>query len=66
VQSTTDTDIWAALEYMRPGDMLTVQDADRLGRNLVEGLIMLNELFSQGIAVKSSKASRPGSTPSAP
>ncbi|MEV6562949.1 recombinase family protein [Nocardia sp. NPDC051756] len=42
----------AALEYMRPGDMLTVQEADRLGRNLLEGLIVLNDLFQQGVAVK--------------
>jgi DNA invertase Pin-like site-specific DNA recombinase len=45
-------DLRGALEYMRPGDMLTVQEADRLGRNLLEGLIMLNELFEQGVAVK--------------
>lgn len=42
----------AALDYMRPGDMLTVQEADRLGRNLLEGLIVLNDLFNAGIAVK--------------
>jgi DNA invertase Pin-like site-specific DNA recombinase len=42
----------AALDYMRPGDMLTVQEADRLGRNLLEGLIVLNELFQAGVAVK--------------
>lgn len=42
----------AALDYMRPGDMLTVQEADRLGRNLLEGLVVLNDLFSRGIAVK--------------
>ncbi|MFI5501123.1 recombinase family protein [Nocardia asteroides] len=42
----------AALDYMRPGDLLTVQEADRLGRNLLEGLIVLNDLFQQGISVK--------------
>lgn len=42
----------AALDCMRPGDMLTVQEADRLGRNLLEGLIVLNDLFEQGVAVK--------------
>ncbi|WP_228824625.1 recombinase family protein [Nocardia blacklockiae] len=42
----------AALDFMRPGDMLTVQEADRLGRNLLEGLIVLNDLFQQGVAVK--------------
>ncbi|MGV9679110.1 recombinase family protein [Nocardia sp. NPDC003482] len=42
----------AALDYKRPDDMLTVQVADRLGRNLLEGLIVLNDLFQQGISVK--------------
>lgn len=42
----------AALDYIRPGDMLTVQEVDRLGRNLVEGLVVLNDLFDRGIAVK--------------
>ena len=42
----------AALDYVRPGDMLTVQEVDRLGRNLLEGLIVLNDLFERGIAVK--------------
>lgn len=41
-----------ALDYMRPGDMLTVQEADRLGRNLPEGLIVLHDLFEQGAAVR--------------
>lgn len=42
----------AALDYLRPEDMLTVQEVDRLGRNLVEGLIVLNELFERGVHVK--------------
>lgn len=42
----------AALEYMRGGDMLTVNEVDRLGRSLLEGLIVLTELFERGIAVK--------------
>ncbi|MFD8880113.1 recombinase family protein [Corynebacterium xerosis] len=41
-----------AIEYMRYGDMLTVQEVDRLGRNLLEGLIVLTDLFECGIAVK--------------
>lgn len=32
--------------------MLTVQEVDRLGRNLLEGLIVLDDLFRRGIAVK--------------
>ena len=32
--------------------MLTVQEVDRLGRNLLEGLIVLTDLFERGIAVK--------------
>lgn len=42
----------AALAYLRPEDMLVVQEADRLGRNLLEGLLVLNDLFQQGIQVK--------------
>ena len=42
----------AALDYMRDGDMLCVQEVDRLGRNLLEGLLMLNELFQRGVSVK--------------
>jgi DNA invertase Pin-like site-specific DNA recombinase len=42
----------AAIDYLRPGDMLAVQEVDRLGRNLLEGLIVLNDLFKRGIAVK--------------
>ncbi len=45
-------DLRAALDYLRPDDMLTVHEVDRLGRNLVEGLIVLNELFERGIGVK--------------
>lgn len=41
-----------ALSHIRDGDMLTVQEVDRLGRNLLEGLIVLNDLFQRGIAVK--------------
>lgn len=41
-----------AIAYMRDGDMLTVQEVDRLGRNLLEGLIVLTDLFERGIAVK--------------
>lgn len=42
----------AALDYIRDGDLLCVQEVDRLGRNLLEGLIVLNDLFERGIAVK--------------
>ncbi len=42
----------AALEYVRPGDMLTVLEVDRLGRNLLEGLLVLNALFERGTSVK--------------
>ncbi|MFC9848681.1 recombinase family protein [Streptomyces sp. NPDC060223] len=42
----------AALDYLRAGDILTVQEVDRLGRNLLEGLIVLNDAFQRGIAVK--------------
>ncbi|GLU61586.1 recombinase family protein [Paenarthrobacter ureafaciens] len=42
----------AALAELRPGDMLTVIEVDRLSRNLLEGLLTLNELFQRGVAVK--------------
>ncbi|MCA2229513.1 recombinase family protein [Nonomuraea sp. NEAU-L178] len=40
------------LSYIRDGDPLTVQEVDRLGRNLLEGLIVLNDLFQRGVGVK--------------
>lgn len=42
----------AAIDYMRPDDMLVVQEVDRLGRNLLEGLVVLTDLFERGISVK--------------
>jgi len=42
----------AALEYLRDGDMLCVQEVDRLGRDTLTGLMTLAELFKRGIAVK--------------
>lgn len=41
----------AAIDYMRPDDMLVVQEVDRLGRNLLEGLVVLTDLFERGISV---------------
>ncbi|MET9503842.1 recombinase family protein [Streptomyces sp. NPDC006622] len=42
----------AAIDHLRDGDMPTVQEVDRLGHNLLEGLIVLNDLFRRGIAVE--------------
>lgn len=42
----------AALDYLRDGDMLTVQEVDRLGRDTLTGLVTLAELFERNIAVK--------------
>lgn len=42
----------AALEYLRSDDMLVVQEVDRLGRNLLEGLIVLTDLFERNVSVK--------------
>lgn len=42
----------AAVRELRPGDMLTVVEVDRLSRNLLDGLLMLNALFQRGVAVK--------------
>ncbi len=45
-------DLLKALSYIRDGDLLTVQEVDRLGRNLLEGLLVLNDLFQRGVGVK--------------
>ncbi|MCM8552357.1 recombinase family protein [Streptomyces sp. STCH 565 A] len=42
----------AALGYLREGDMLCVQEVDRLGRDTLTGLMTLAELFERGISVK--------------
>lgn len=42
----------AALEYLRDGDMLCVQEVDRLGRDTLTGLTTLAELFQRDISVK--------------
>ena len=42
----------AALDHVREGDFLAVQEVDRLGRNLLEGLLVLADLFERGVAVK--------------
>ncbi|WP_306303168.1 recombinase family protein [Actinomadura formosensis] len=55
-----DRDVWKVFEEKTSGklatadrpDLLTVQEVDRLGCNLLEGLIVLNDLFQQGIGVK--------------
>lgn len=42
----------AALHYLREGDMLCVQEVDRLGRDTLTGLMTLAELFERDISVK--------------
>ena len=42
----------AALGYLREGDMLCVQEVDRLGRDTLTGLTTLAELFQRNISVK--------------
>jgi DNA invertase Pin-like site-specific DNA recombinase len=42
----------AALDYLRDGDMLAVQEVDRLGRDTLTGLMTIAELFKRDIAVK--------------
>lgn len=42
----------AALDYLRDGDMLCVQEVDRLGRDTLTGLTTLAELFERNISVK--------------
>ncbi|MFI6792973.1 recombinase family protein [Nonomuraea sp. NPDC050383] len=41
----------SALSRIRDGDLLTVQEVDRLGRNLPEELIVRNDRFLHGIGV---------------
>ncbi|MEV4374742.1 recombinase family protein [Nonomuraea sp. NPDC049637] len=45
-------ELLAALSHLRDGDLLDAQEVDRLGRNLLEGLIVLSELFQRGVGVK--------------
>ncbi|MFD5875722.1 recombinase family protein [Streptomyces sp. NPDC060322] len=42
----------AALDWLRDGDMLCVQEVDRLGRDTLTGLTTLAELFERNISVK--------------
>lgn len=42
----------AALAELREGDMIAVVEVDRLSRDLLEGLIMLQEPFDRGVRVK--------------
>ncbi|MFF7308193.1 recombinase family protein [Streptomyces sp. NPDC008137] len=41
-----------ALDFMRPGDMLCVQEVDRLGRNLLDGLLLMGHLGEQGYPLR--------------
>lgn len=45
-------DLQRALDYLREGDVLVVLEVDRLGRNLPEGHMVLQELFERGVVVK--------------
>lgn len=42
----------AAIDYLREGDMLCVQEVDRLGRDTLTGLTTLAALFERNISVK--------------
>jgi DNA invertase Pin-like site-specific DNA recombinase len=42
----------AALDHLRPGDVLVVTRAKHLAQSMLEGLDVLNDLFEQGVAVK--------------
>ncbi|WP_245605955.1 recombinase family protein [Promicromonospora kroppenstedtii] len=42
----------AALDHLRPGDMLVVTTAKHLAQSMLEGLDVLNDLIEQGVAVK--------------
>lgn len=43
----------AALDYLRPGDTLTVWKLDRLGRSLLHLIETVNDLAAKGIAFRS-------------
>lgn len=55
----------AALDCLRTGDMLAVQEVNHLGRNLLENLIVLTDLGERGTCLKCSTASPQASTPNA-
>lgn len=42
----------AALDHLRPGDMLVVTTTKHLAQSMLEGLDVLNDLIEQGEAVK--------------
>lgn len=42
----------AALEYLRPGDVLAVWKLDRLGRSVKEVLTLADELHNRGIGLR--------------
>ena len=52
-----------ALDYMREDDMLAVQEVDRLGRSLMEGLLVLTDLFERTSASKCWRESLRANTP---
>lgn len=44
--------LMAALDYLRDDDTLVVQEVDRLGRSMLDGLTTLSELFERGVRVQ--------------
>jgi hypothetical protein len=49
---TSGQELKLAIDHMSRSDILAVQEVDRLGRNLLEGLLVLNDLFERGITVQ--------------
>ncbi|WP_327591090.1 recombinase family protein [Nonomuraea sp. NBC_00507] len=45
-------DLLTALSCIREGDLLTVQEVDRLGRNLLEGLVTSRTALRTGHVVR--------------
>lgn len=45
-------ELMSALDYLREDDTLVVQEVDRLGRNMVDGLVTLGTLFERGVRVR--------------
>ena len=51
-KSTARPQLQAALEFCREGDTLVVHSMDRLGRNLTDLRLLVNDLTERGVAVE--------------
>lgn len=56
-------ELWACLDYLRPGDVLVVVSLDRLGRSLDDLLAIVGGLRKRGIGFRSLHESLDTTTP---